>query len=185
MSRKHRNFEWAWGNTTHLWERHQVRPFEAEEAITDLHAIVEPDELHSQEEKRFAVIGKTRKHRLLFLVFTIRTKRIRVLHARTAKREEVQLYEEKTSAAYFKDEEEEHIFWENIDLSEYYEAKDFKHFDLEQFLKEHGQPKSTRVTMRLPAELVSKVKQQAEEMDVPYQSLMKLYIKKGPDAGVR
>jgi predicted DNA binding CopG/RHH family protein len=39
--------------------------------------------------------------------------------------------------------------------------------------------------MRLPAELVSKVKQQAEALDVPYQSLMKLYIKKGADAGVR
>jgi predicted DNA binding CopG/RHH family protein len=85
----------------------------------------------------------------------------------------------------FKNEDEECEFWSNLDLSEYYEAKNFHHFDLEQFLKEHGQPKSTRVTMRLPAELVSKVKQQAEALDVPYQSLMKLYIKKGADAGVR
>lgn len=32
MPKKRRRFEWDWGNVSHLWERHQVRPFEAEEA---------------------------------------------------------------------------------------------------------------------------------------------------------
>ena len=33
MPKKKRRFEWNFGNTTHLWERHQVQPFEAEEAM--------------------------------------------------------------------------------------------------------------------------------------------------------
>ena len=99
MPRKNTSFEWDSGNVTHLWERHKVRPFEAEEMMRDTDAILQPDVLHSHQEKRFAVIGKTRKHRILFLVFTVRTGRIRVLHARGAKRGEVKLYEEKVSAA--------------------------------------------------------------------------------------
>ncbi|QQG40753.1 MAG: BrnT family toxin [Candidatus Levyibacteriota bacterium] len=99
MPKIKRRFEWDFGNTTHLWERHQVRPFEAEEAIKDPHAIGGTDELHSQNEIRFAIIGKTRKGRTLFLAFTVRNNHIRVLHARDAKRKEVKLYEEKISTA--------------------------------------------------------------------------------------
>lgn len=97
MPRKKRSFEWDFGNTSHLWERHQVRPFEAEEAMEDPHAIEGPDELHSKDEIRFTVIGRTRKGRTLFLAFTVRNNRIRVLHARDAKRKEAKLYEEKIS----------------------------------------------------------------------------------------
>lgn len=57
--------------------------------------MVNLDEPHSEEEARFAVIGKTRKSRILFLVFTIRDGYIRVLHARNAKRKEAKIYEEK------------------------------------------------------------------------------------------
>ena len=99
MSKKQIRFEWDWGNVAHLWERHQVRPFEAEEAMKELNAIKGPDESHSQTEVRFSVIGKTLKARILFLVFTLRNGRIRVLHARDTKRKEVKIYEEKISSA--------------------------------------------------------------------------------------
>lgn len=95
MGHKKLSFEWDFGNVSHLWEQHQVRPFESEEAVKDLNSIINPDDLHSQKEVRFAVIGKTRKHKMLFLVFTIRNGHIRILHARDAKRKEVKLYEEK------------------------------------------------------------------------------------------
>lgn len=95
MPRKKRRFEWDLGNTTHLWERHQVRPFEAEEAMEDSYAMEGPDQLHSQNEIRFTIIGRTRKGRMLFLVFTVRDHHIRILHGRDTKRKEVKLYEEK------------------------------------------------------------------------------------------
>jgi len=79
----------------------------------------------------------------------------------------------------FKNEDEEHDFWEKIDLSEYYKAKDLKHFDVTQFLKEHEEPKLTRVTIRIPADIVKRYKQKASQIDVPYQSLMKQQLAKG------
>ncbi len=79
----------------------------------------------------------------------------------------------------FKNEDEEHDFWEKIDLSEYYEAKDLKPFDLDQFIKEHSEPKITRVTIRIPTNIVRSYKQKASQIDVPYQSLMKQQLAKG------
>ncbi len=99
MGRKKLSFEWDSGNVIHLWNQHQVRTFEAEEAIKDPNSLIDPDELHSKEELRFTVVGRSRKHRMLFLAFTIRKGKIRVLHARDAKRKEVKLYEEEINIA--------------------------------------------------------------------------------------
>lgn len=79
----------------------------------------------------------------------------------------------------FKNEDEEHDFWVNIDLSDYFEPSDFKHFDLKQFLKEHSEPKTTRITIRIPTEVVRSYKEKASQLDVPYQSLMKQQLAEG------
>lgn len=79
----------------------------------------------------------------------------------------------------FKNENEEHDFWEKIDLSEYYKKGDFKHFDLEEFLKEHSEPKTIKITIRIPTEIVKSYKKTASKLDVPYQSLMKQQLSKG------
>ncbi len=78
----------------------------------------------------------------------------------------------------FKTEEEEHKFWMNIDLADYFVPSEFEHFDLEQFLKEHGEQKITRVTMRIPTKIVKRYKEKASELDIPYQSLMKQQLAK-------
>jgi predicted DNA binding CopG/RHH family protein len=82
----------------------------------------------------------------------------------------------------FKNEEEEFKFWAGLDVSAYFEPSDFKSFDLDDFLTKQAKPKTKRITMRLPEVLISKVKSQARELDVPYQSLMKQYIQKGASA---
>ena len=79
----------------------------------------------------------------------------------------------------FKNEEEEHDFWVNIDLSDYFKLSDFKHFNLEQFLKEHQESKTTRVTIRISTDVVKSYKEKAQELDVPYQSLMKQQLARG------
>ena len=79
----------------------------------------------------------------------------------------------------FKNEEEEHDFWMNIDLSDYFKPADFKHFSLEQFLKEHQEPKTTRVTIRISTNVIKSYKEKAQELDVPYQSLMKQQLARG------
>ncbi len=81
----------------------------------------------------------------------------------------------------FKNDDEEYEFWSNIDLSDYFDASDFKNFDIDELMKDSQKNKTRRITMRLPERLVEKVKQQASHLDVPYQSLMKMYIQQGSD----
>ncbi len=80
----------------------------------------------------------------------------------------------------FKNEDEEFNFWSKIDLSEYYTPEDFKRFDLNELIKSQ-KSRTRRITMRLPEKLVEKVKQQASKLDVPYQSLMKIFIQQGSE----
>lgn len=79
----------------------------------------------------------------------------------------------------FKNDEEECEFWEKIDLSDYLEVSDFKHFNLEEFLAEHSEAKSTRITIRIPTDVVKNYKNKASKLDVPYQSLMKEQLARG------
>lgn len=77
----------------------------------------------------------------------------------------------------FKNEEEEHNFWEKIDLGSY--DLSWKPFNLDKFLAEHTEPKTTRITIRIPTEVVKSYKEKASELDMPYQSLMKQQLAKG------
>jgi len=79
----------------------------------------------------------------------------------------------------FKNDEEEYKFWDKIDLTDYYDASDFKHFDLDQFLKEHSEPKTTRITIRIPTNVVESYKNKASKLDVSYQGLMKEQLARG------
>ncbi|MBI2337915.1 BrnT family toxin [Candidatus Daviesbacteria bacterium] len=88
-------FEWDKGNTDKNKAKHDVEDNEAEEVFLDEHRFVFKDHLHSGNEQRFRILGKTKKGRLLFIVFTKRKKKIRVISARDINKKEVHLYEEK------------------------------------------------------------------------------------------
>ena len=79
----------------------------------------------------------------------------------------------------FKTKEEEYAFWDKIDLGDYHDASSFKHFDLDKFLKEHAEPKSTRITIRIPTNVVESYKNKASKLDVSYQGLMKEQLARG------
>jgi predicted DNA binding CopG/RHH family protein len=81
----------------------------------------------------------------------------------------------------FKNDDEEFNFWSKLDLSEYYTSADFKHFDIDTLITDSQKSRTRRITMRLPDKLIEKVKQQASKLDVPYQSLMKMYIQQGSE----
>ena len=74
----------------------------------------------------------------------------------------------------FNDEDEERDFWATIDISEYADASDFKRITFPN-LKPTTQP----ITIRLPKYLIARVKEQANQIAMPYQVLMKQYIAKG------
>ncbi len=88
-------FDWNKGNIDKN-KKHNVDDKESEEIFFDKNKVIYRDVLHSNKEKRWIIIGKTKKERLLFVVFTIRKNKIRIISARDINRKEVILYEKKT-----------------------------------------------------------------------------------------
>ena len=86
-------FEWDEGNKDKNWIKHKVSNSECEEIFFNQPLIVNFDEKHSKEEARFYALGHTDLHRKLFIVFTIRDKRIRVISARDMSKKERKIYE--------------------------------------------------------------------------------------------
>lgn len=75
----------------------------------------------------------------------------------------------------FKNEAEEAKFWASLDLSEYFEPSDFKRGVMFPNLKHTKR----LISIRLPEDLIGKVKEKASKLDVPYQSLIRQYIQQG------
>lgn len=74
----------------------------------------------------------------------------------------------------FKNEDEERKFWAELDLSEYYEPKDFERVSFPNL-----KPTTRPISIRIPEYLLNRVKEKANQLNIPYQALIKQYIKKG------
>ena len=85
-------FDWDEGNSEKNWILHQVSRNECEQVFFNAPIVVGEGIFHSQSEKRWFLLGKTDKHRLLFLVFTIREELIRVVSARDMSKKEREVY---------------------------------------------------------------------------------------------
>ena len=86
-------FEWDNHNADNIWNKHNVTPPECEQIFFNLPLIVADDEKHSKKEKRYYTLGHTDINRLLFVVFTIRKDRIRVISTRNMSRKERKVYQ--------------------------------------------------------------------------------------------
>lgn len=71
----------------------------------------------------------------------------------------------------FKNEDEERDFWESADSTEYIDWK-----KAEKALLPYLKPSLRKVSLRLPELMISELKHIANKRDVPYQSLMKLFL---------
>lgn len=86
-------FDWNKGNIDKNLLKHEVTNKEAEEVFSNKPLKTFKDIGHSQEEDRFVALGKTDNERKLYIVFTIRNQKIRVISARNQSRKERKLYE--------------------------------------------------------------------------------------------
>lgn len=86
-------FVWDKGNKEKSWVKHKISQQESEEVFFDEEKKTFRDKLHSKGEERFRIVGKTREERLLFVVFTIRRNKVRIISARDINKKEVKLYE--------------------------------------------------------------------------------------------
>ena len=75
-------FKWDDGNINKNWLKHKVSPAECEQIFFNRPLVIQDDIKHSEEEKRFYALGRTESKRTLFIAFTVRHKRIRVISAR-------------------------------------------------------------------------------------------------------
>ena len=88
-------FGWDSANRDKNWHRHKVGWWECEEVFFNQPLYVFPDTGHSSAEERYYGLGKTNHARLLFIVFTRRKNRIRVISARDMHKRERKVYYEK------------------------------------------------------------------------------------------
>ena len=87
-------FLWDKANVDKNQLKHQVLTSESEEAFYDDNKVILKDIFHSDKEDRFIVLGKTKKSRLLFIAYTKRNHKIRIISARDTDKKEKKLYEE-------------------------------------------------------------------------------------------
>ena len=71
----------------------------------------------------------------------------------------------------FKNEQEEAEFWQTHDSTEYLDWSKAK-----KAVFPNLKPTTESISLRLPAPLLARIKELANEKDVPYQSLMKVYL---------
>jgi len=74
----------------------------------------------------------------------------------------------------FKNEKEEWIFWQNHDSTEYFNYSKSKNISIE-FDASVEKPVKL-VSIRLPLDMLLKLKMMAIKRDVPYQSLIKMIL---------
>lgn len=87
------HFSWDKGNKDKNWIKHKVDFRECEEVFFDENKEISRDKPYSKKEERFIILGKTEEERLLFIVFTMRGRKVRVISARDINRKEKKLYE--------------------------------------------------------------------------------------------
>ena len=87
-------FDWDEDNFYKNIGKHNVFATEAEQLFFNHPLVVKRDLKHSRIEERFYALGRTNHDRLLFIVFTIRSDKNRVISAREMTKREVRVYED-------------------------------------------------------------------------------------------
>ena len=86
------SFDWDEGNTLKNVIRHGVTPAECEQVFFNHPILFFPDEKHSAVENRYSVLGKTSTGRRLYLCFTLRDYKARIISARDQNKKERTIY---------------------------------------------------------------------------------------------
>ena len=92
-------FQWDRGNNLKNWLKHGLTQGEAEQAFLNEPLLLLEDKEHSEYEDRFLALGRTDEGRRVFITFTIREKRIRIISARSMNKKERNGYEKVEAGA--------------------------------------------------------------------------------------
>lgn len=92
-------FDWDLANKEKIWAKHGVSVEECEDAFVSSSVFTQPDELRSGSEDRYILISKTKNNRYLFIVYTLRKHKVRVISARDMHKKEITFYEKEARSA--------------------------------------------------------------------------------------
>lgn len=157
-------FEWDKGNINKNIKKHNVTNQEAEQVFINKPEFIFKDDRHSTIEKRYMAWGITNGKRYLSIFFTVKKKLIRIISARDMKKKLKPI-------PHFKNEDEERDFWATADSSKYFDWS-----KAEEVIFPNLKPSTESISLRLPEFLLANIKQLANAQDVPYQSLMKIFL---------
>jgi uncharacterized DUF497 family protein len=90
-------FEWDAANWRKSELKHGVAVVEAEEVLLN-DPVCQVDVRHSGSEQRYVALGTTNDGRRLFVAFTVRRSRVRVISARPMSRREREIHDEEKEA---------------------------------------------------------------------------------------
>jgi len=85
-------FDWDKGNVDKNFKKHRVLNEEAEEVFLN-DPLISEDKEHSKVEKRYQCLGITDKNKQLFVSFTTRNDKIRIISTRSMNKKERKTYE--------------------------------------------------------------------------------------------
>lgn len=68
----------------------------------------------------------------------------------------------------FKNEDAERNYWAKVNLADYYQSADFQPVSFPNL-----KPTSRSISIRIPEFLLDRIKEEANQINVPYQSLIK------------
>jgi predicted DNA binding CopG/RHH family protein len=110
--------------------------------------------------------------RRLFVAFTVRRDLVRVISARDMNRNETEAATDmKKKVPEFKNEDAERDFWATADSTEYIDWSTGTRKKLV-----HLKPSLKTISLRLPVSMIEDLKVLANRRDVPYQSLLKVFL---------
>ena len=87
-------FDWDGGNAEKNWLRHRVSQSESEQIFFNRPLVLAADDDHSTDELRWYALGSTDAGRLLFVAYTLREEKVRVISARDMTPRERKDYED-------------------------------------------------------------------------------------------
>ena len=85
-------FDWDTGNIDKNLKKHGISTKEAEEVFLDEDLAIERDIRHQEIEERYIAVGKSFARKILFIIFTFRKEKIRIISARIANKKERRIY---------------------------------------------------------------------------------------------
>ena len=87
-------FDWDEGNSDKSRRKHGISIEECEQVFSNTPILFLDDLKHSADEERYIAMGQTDAGKKLFVVFTLRTGKVRVISSRAMDKKERRFYEE-------------------------------------------------------------------------------------------